>query len=117
MAGEENDWDLAVGISQPSLQLDATHPWQTHVEDQTHRVLPLGRVEVVFRRGKRLCQKACSLHDAPQRLAKGFIIINNGDNTGLTLNVVPLYSSDLPLDKTPDNTETNNLGASKAILL
>jgi hypothetical protein len=28
-----------------------------------------------------------------------------------------LYSSDLPLDKTPDNTETNNLGASKAILL
>jgi hypothetical protein len=33
------------------------------------------------------------------------------------LNVVPLYSSDLPLDKTPHNTETNNLGASKAILL
>ena len=112
MGGDENNWDLAVGISQPSLQLDAAHPWQTHVEDQTHRVLPLGGVEVVFRGGKRICQKACGSHDAPQRLAKGFIIINNGDNTGLTLNVVPLRSSDLP-----DNTETNNLGASKAILL
>ena len=117
MGGDENDWDLAVAVAQPSLQLDAAHPWQTHVEDQTPRVLPFGGVEIFFVGGKRICQKTCGFHDASQRLAKGFIIINNGDNTGLALNVVPLYSFDLPLDKTPDNTETNNLGASKAILL
>jgi len=83
VGGDKNDWDLAVRIEQSPLQLDAAHPWQTHIEDQAHRVFPIGGIEVFFRRGERNCRKASGLHDAPQRLTKGFIVINDGDDARL----------------------------------
>src|SRR5580698_4036434 len=40
--GDENDGDLAVGVEQVSLQLNATHPRQAHVQDQARRISPAG---------------------------------------------------------------------------
>ena len=60
----------------------------------------MGGIEEFFRGGERICQKTSGLQYAPQRLTKGFIIINNSDDPGLELSVVQFNSPDLRLDET-----------------
>lgn len=118
MGGDENDGDLAVGVGQPPLQIDAAHPRQAHIEDQARCMSPVGGIEEFFRRGEGICQKASGLHDAPQRLTKGCIVINDGDGTGIVLNGVQLNSSNLLLDEMPlEQAQANNSRTAKAILL
>src|ERR1700728_4546093 len=83
VGGDKNDWDFAVCIDQPSLQFDAAHPWQAHVKDQTRCVAPLGGLKKLFSRGESIYHKTGGLQYAPQRLTKGFIIVNNCDKAGL----------------------------------
>ena len=99
MGGNENDGNVVIGIGQPPLQLDAAHPRQAHIEDQARRMSPVGGIEEFFGRGEGICQKASGLQDAPQRLTKGCIVVNDGDGTRLVLNVIQLNSSRLLLDE------------------
>src|SRR5580658_1950514 len=81
--GDENDGNRAIGLRQPLLQLNAAHPREPDIEDQTGRLLPGGGFEELFRRGEGVGGETCGLQDASQRLTKGFIVVYDGDDAGL----------------------------------
>src|ERR1700683_2463093 len=81
--GNENDGNQAVGVRQPLLQFNAAHPRQPDIEDQACRLSPSGGFEELFRRGEGVGGKAGGLHDASQRLTKGFIVVYDGDDAVL----------------------------------
>ncbi len=83
MSSHENDREPALRASQLFLQFNPAHSWQANIENQTGCVVAIVTSEEFFRRGKCSYGKARRLHDACERFAKGFVIIDDGDNTGL----------------------------------
>jgi len=79
----ENNGKPAVGLAQLLLQFDPAHARQAHIEYQAGCVITIVTGKKVLSRGKCPCRKAGRLHHASQRLAKGFVIVDDGDDAGL----------------------------------
>lgn len=95
MGSYKNNGNPFVLLTQLLLQFDSAHSGQAHIEYQARRVIAIVTGEKFFNRGKCSGRKAGRLHYASQRLSKGFVIIDDGDDASVGSSLVHFGSPNL----------------------
>lgn len=79
LSGDEDDRNLSPASGQFLLEIRSRHPWRHgDIEDETSRLVDVIGCEERLRRGERLSRIPELPNQVGQRLAHGFIVIDNG---------------------------------------
>jgi hypothetical protein len=74
---DENDRDLRVGGSQPTLKIQSTHAWHPHIKKQAIRNVEFIRIQELRGRRETVCAHPNGSQQVVKRVPEKIIIVYN----------------------------------------